>query len=325
MAAGGFHITRFEYIIMNSIRIKAYAKINLAIDVKGLLPNGYHEVEMIMQQVELHDEVLVRWFQRKKGGIDILLNTNRPYLPRDERNLAYRAAALMAQKYGGGKSGTIRIDIKKIIPVAAGLAGGSSNAGAVIHAMNRLWDLELSLNQLMDDGKSLGADVPFTIMGQAKHNTVLDDAIRNDPAASSCAYACYDGTRLKAVPALYSNIVLSKPPISVSTKEVYQGIDGVKILQRPDIVELVRGLKEKNCDFIKKNMINVLEFYTLKKYNCIMNTKDKAIQCEGISKVLMSGSGPTVICIADSEASAKAAAEYMKQVNRETFLTRTTL
>ncbi len=169
---------------MNSIRIKAYAKINLAIDIKGILPNGYHEVEMIMQQVELYDEVLVRWFQRKKGGIDILLNTNRPYLPRDEKNLAYRAANLMAQKYGRGKNGTIRIDIKKNIPVAAGLAGGSSNAGAVIHGINRLWRLDLSLSQLMEDGKYLGADVPFTIMGQARCNSVLDDAIRNDPAAS---------------------------------------------------------------------------------------------------------------------------------------------
>ena len=310
---------------MKSIRIKSYAKINLAIDVRGLLENGYHEVEMIMQQVELHDEVLVRWFERKGGGTDILLNTNRAYLPKDERNLAYRAAALMAQKYGQKKNGTIRIDIKKNIPVAARLAGGSVNAGAVIHALNKLWGLGLSLEQLMEDGKALGADVPFTIMGQARCNSVLDEAVRNDPMAASCAYAYYDGTKLRPLPALHSNIVLSKPPVGVSTKEVYQGIDRVEITRRPDIAELIRGLEQKNSNFIKKNMINVLEFYTLKKYNCIMNTKDMAIQCDGIDTVLMSGSGPTVICIAESEAYAQAAAGRMKQVNRETFLTRTTL
>ncbi len=310
---------------MNSIRIKAYAKINLAIDVKGLLENGYHEVEMIMQQVELHDEVLVRWFEKNSGGIDILLNTSRPYLPKDDRNLAYRAAAVMAQKYGGSQNGTIRIDIKKNIPVAAGLAGGSSNAGAVIHALNRIWGLGLSLEQLMEDGKALGADVPFTIMGQARCNKALEEAVRNDPMASTCAYACYDGTKLRPLPALHSNIVLSKPPIGVSTREVYQGIDGVEITCRPDISEIIRGLEEKNIHLIKKNMINVLEFYTLKKYNCIVNTKDTAIQCEGIDTVLMSGSGPTVICMADSKAHAQAAADRMKQVNRETFLTRTTL
>ena len=310
---------------MNSIRIKAYAKINLAIDIRGLLDNGYHEVEMVMHQVELHDEVLVRWFGRKIGGIDILLNTNRPYLPKDERNLAYRAAALMAQKYGFRKNGIIRIDIKKNIPVAAGLAGGSSNAGAVIHALNRLWNLGLSLEQLMEEGKTLGADVPFTIMGQARCNSMLDKAVRNDPMASTCAYAGYDGTRLRPLPALHSNIVLSKPPVGVPTREVYQGIDGVEIIKRPDIAELIRGLEEKNIRLIKKNMVNVLEFYTLKKYNCIVNTKDTAIQCEGIDTVLMSGSGPTVICMADSKSHAQAAADRMKQVNRETFLTRTTL
>ncbi len=310
---------------MNSIRIKAYAKINLAIDVTGLLENGYHEVEMIMHQVELHDEVLVRWFGRKKCGIDILLNTNRPYLPKDERNLAYRAAAAMAQKYGGRKNGIIRIDIKKNIPVAAGLAGGSSNAGAVIHALNKLWNLGLSLEQLMEEGKALGADVPFTIMGQARCNKALDEAIRNDPMASTCAYAGYDGTKLRPLPALHSNIVLSKPPIGVSTREVYRGIDGVEITGRPDIAELIRGLEEKNIHLVKKNMTNVLEFYTLKKYNCIVDTKNIAIQCEGIDTVLMSGSGPTVICMADSKAHAQAAADRMKQVNRETFLTRTTL
>lgn len=310
---------------MRNIRIKAYAKINLAIDVKGLLENGYHEVEMVMQQVELHDEVLVRWFPAKTGGIDIRLNTSRVYLPNDERNLAYKAAALMADRYGQHRNGTIRIDIKKNIPVAAGLAGGSSNAAAVIHGLNRLWRLELELSQLMEEGSRLGADVPFTIMGQARCNSVLDDSIRNDPMAASCAYADYDGTRLRPLPALHSNIVLSKPPISVSTREVYQGIDGVKITDRPDIPQLIKGLEEKNSAIIQKNMINVLEFYTLKKYNCIMNTKDMAIQCDGINTVLMSGSGPTVICMADSKAYAQAAADRMKQVNRETFLTRTTL
>lgn len=310
---------------MNSIRIKAYAKINLAIDVKGILENGYHEVEMIMQQVKLHDEVLVRWRETHSGGVKIILNTNKYYLPNDERNLAYKAAVFMVQNYGTDKNGTIRIDIKKNIPVAAGLAGGSSNAAAVIHALNKIWNLKLSLKELMSRGADLGADVPFTIMGQARCNRILGQKIHNDPMAASCAYAYYDGTKLEPVKALDSNIVLSKPPVSVSTKEVYKGIDTVEITQRPDIAELKKGLEEKNSYFIKKNMINVLEFYTLKKYNCIVNTKDTAKQYKGIDAVLMSGSGPTVICIAASEAYAQAAYSCMKKVNRETFLTRTTL
>ena len=141
---------------MKHIELKSYAKINLSLDVCGLLDNGYHEVEMIMQQILLCDDISVKWRPDASGvnsddnsGIRISLSTNRHYLPNDQRNLAYRAAMLMAERLGAGRSGSIRIDMKKRIPVAAGLAGGSSNCAAVIHALNLLWDLELPLEQAM--------------------------------------------------------------------------------------------------------------------------------------------------------------------------------
>ena len=152
---------------MKHIELKSYAKINLSLDVCGLLDNGYHEVEMIMQQILLCDDISVKWRPDASGvssddnsGIRISLSTNRHYLPNDQRNLAYRAAMLMAERFGAGRSGSIRIDIKKRIPVAAGLAGGSSNCAAVIHALNLLWDLELPLDRLCELGAVLGPTSP---------------------------------------------------------------------------------------------------------------------------------------------------------------------
>ena len=138
---------------MERIEIQAFAKINLCLDVKGLLPGGYHEVHMVMQQIQLHDDVQIRWIPGgnapiSKDPVRITVRTNRPDLPTDRGNLAWRAAEFMSEKYGAGRVGEIQIDMKKQIPVAAGLAGGSSNCAAVIHGMNCLWKLGLSLEEL---------------------------------------------------------------------------------------------------------------------------------------------------------------------------------
>ena len=157
---------------MKRIHVKSYAKINLSLDVLRRLENGYHEVEMVMQQILLHDEVDVKW-KESDEPFRIVLQTNRPYLPVDERNLAYKAAQLMHEQYGEGRTGSLRIDIKKRIPVAAGLAGGSGNGAAVIHGLNSLWNLGLDVSSLNQIGSKLGSDVPFCIMGQAKMNRSL--------------------------------------------------------------------------------------------------------------------------------------------------------
>jgi len=323
---------------MKTINLKSYAKINLAIDVLGKLPSGYHEVSMIMQQIELHDKICVKWIPRleeeETGQINdvqkeieqendaqedveikIEINSNKRYLPRDRRNLAYRAAELMIEKYdiyrkfGEGK---VRIDIKKQIPVGAGLGGGSANCATVMHALSRLWNLRISTKELCDIGATLGSDVPFCIMGQA---------------GQSAALVSGTGTEITHIKGIDVWIVLSKPPISVSTEAVYKGFSEIedKSFERPDVKQLVTAMEEKNFELIYKNIINVLENFTLKAYASAMYTKSKMVDETKPAKAVMSGSGPTIIGFYENKESAKAAYEKLidLNLNKETFLTKT--
>lgn len=306
---------------MKHVHVRSYAKINLTLDVLRRLENGYHQVEMVMQQILLHDDVDVRWTPAP-GEFTIQLKTNRPYLPVDERNLAYKAALLMKDQYGAELTGALQIDIKKRIPVAAGMAGGSGNGAAVLHALNYLWQLGLDVSSLNELGAKLGSDVPFCIMGQAKMNKIL--GLTDDPMAAHCAVARGTGTELEPVTGLESHLVLSKPSIGVSTAEVYQGLDLAAVERHPDLAEMLAALREKNQTAIRKNMINLLENFTLKRYPVVMYTKDKMQQLLGEENVLMSGSGPTVFGLCDSREAAQQACEEMKVCNKESFWTRTT-
>lgn len=309
---------------MKSIRLKAYAKVNLSLDVLGKLDNGYHQVEMIMQQIKLSDDVFIRWFPDEDAdGISITLKTNRYYLPVDGRNLAYKAAQIMSERVGDRLKGTVRIDIKKNIPVAAGLAGGSGNGAAVLHGLNVLWEAGLNLEQLCSLGAELGSDVPFTIMGQARGNRDLIKVFGKDPMATTCALAYGTGTELKPIKPLESPILLSKPPLSVSTAEVYQGLDKEAIEKRPDNKAMEEGLLAGNIDTVKKNMVNVLEGYTLSHYKQVKETKEKMIEvCPGAS-VLMSGSGPSVFAVSQDREELERGYKELKEINEETYLTRT--
>ena len=314
---------------MQMIQLKSFAKINLTLDVLGVMENGYHELSMIMQQILLCDDVHVKWAEQDTAdenarGIEIKLSTNRKYLPVDERNLAYRAAALMTEKFGRGKCGTIRIDIKKRIPVAAGLAGGSSNAAAVLHALNRLWALNLDIAELCEVGKIMGSDIPFCIMGQAAANENLREDFRKDPLACHCALATGTGTELTPVAGLKSHLVLSKPPISVSTAEVYRGIDGAEIPVHPDNEAMIAALESRNMKIIQKNLINVLENFTLNRYPIVMYTKDVLKELCSSNCVLMSGSGPTVFALCKNTTESQYICRHMKKHNKESFWTRTT-
>ena len=310
---------------MKDTIIKAYAKINLSIDVLGKRPDGYHEVLMIMQQVDLYDEVKVDWLQEqaeeRSGDIQICLTSNLPYLPEDGRNIAWKAAELMTKEYGGEKTGRIIIHLEKKIPVAAGLAGGSANCAAVLHAINQLWDLKLDLKSLMRLGTGLGADVPFCLAGQAALNKQLD--FIGDPLAGTCTIASGIGERLEMIPRLNSWVLLSKPPISLSTADVYSGLKLQEITERPNTAELVAGLRERNFHKISKNMTNVLENYSLKEYPIIMYTKNKIVQEGKAYKALMSGSGPTVFGLFASKRKGLAAYTKLKALNKETFLIKT--
>ncbi|HIU26728.1 MAG TPA: 4-(cytidine 5'-diphospho)-2-C-methyl-D-erythritol kinase [Candidatus Copromorpha excrementigallinarum] len=313
---------------MKKTEIKAFAKINLSLDVKALLDNGFHQVEMIMQQISLCDRVLVRWYEdlsKAPSHVEVELSTSKFFLPTDRRNLAYKAALLMYEVSGKRPKGKVRIDIKKNIPVAAGLAGGSSDGAAVIHALNLLWELRLPLEELCSIGARLGSDVPFCVMGQARGNPFLKKVFHGDPLASSCALAAGTGTDMTPLPPLKAPLVLSKPPVSVSTAEVYRGIDHVEIPIRPDNEELIHGLSKNNLKIIEKNMINVLENFTLKSYPNVMYTKNKMQDLCSPHRVLMSGSGPTVFGICDTAADAKRVRDIMREVNRESFWSETIL
>lgn len=309
------------------IQLKAYAKINLSLDVLGVLPNGYHEVKMVMQQLELSDLVTIGWqeYNEEKQSDVIELITNRPDLPLDKGNIAYRAAELMKSKFG--KSGHVQILIEKNIPVAAGLAGGSANGAAVLHGLNHIWALGLSIDELCKIGVQIGADIPFCIMGQARGNACLGPTMMNDPLAASCALAEGIGEKLKPLPPLDSWILLSKPPISVSTAEVYQGIDQEMIannITHPDTGVLIEGLFEKNHHKIVQNMLNVLELFSLKRYPIIVYTKNM-IDKEHPMKSLMSGSGPTVFALYLKKSDAEKAFNKLCQYNQETFISKTLL
>ena len=342
---------------MKEIRIQSFAKINLSIDVTGVTGDGMHLVDMVMHQLSFHDDVTVRFEggargerdrrdgrgerdgrkeqrgrpDRGRGGskvdgtFEIEVATNRYYLPTDERNLAYKAASLMVQRYGrriGG--GKIRINIFKRIPVAAGLAGGSGNGAAVLHAMNQLWRLNLSLLQLCRLGAELGSDVPFCVMGQAGYNFELPRRIRRHPLAVSCARATGTGTELSPLTGIKKPVVIAKPAMGVSTREVYSGIDRCQIEERPDNDLLVKGLEERNYKLIYGQCINVLERYTLEAYPQVAALKEKMLQGGRAEKVLMSGSGPTVFGIYNSISDAKAVCAVLRREGYEAYWTRTT-
>ncbi len=312
---------------MPKVDIRSYVKINLSIDVGPCRADGYHTVDMVMQQLAFHDDVEVEYTpvspDAESGSFDIEVRTNRYYLPVDRRNLAYRAAELMISAAGDkAVPGKICIDIKKRIPVAGGLAGGSGNGAAVIHALNILWDLHLSLRELMDIGAGLGSDVPFCVMGQARTDKAVPEYLKKDPMASSCARAVGRGTELTPVRPLKSWMVIAKPRFSVSTKEVYSGIDEMEITARPDNDRLVQALSEGRKDY--EDFVNVLEEYTLKKYPEVADLKEYMTEA-GAEFSLMSGSGPTVFGIFGTVEAAKEAAEKIQGRGLEAYWTRTDL
>lgn len=315
---------------MEKILIKSYAKINLYLDVLGKRDDGYHEIETVMQHIDLCDDVLLRWFPKaSEKEIRIVLSTNRPYLPIDEKNLAYKAARLILSEAGKTDiGGQLRIDIKKRIPVAAGMAGGSGNGAAVLLGVNRIFGLGYNLQELCTLGAKLGSDVPFCVMGQAKYNKVLGKEFNDSKSASGAALATGTGTDLVALKSLSLPVLITKPPIKVSTKDVYAGIDEVleekqlkgEKIQRPIQAEMVKGLDTGDLSLVEKNMVNILELYTLKAHPIIVDTMEKLRKDTNPLKVMMSGSGPTVFALFKDQMDLEKAYTIMRKVNKETFI-----
>lgn len=304
---------------MKHIQLRAYAKVNLSIDVLGKRQDGYHEVCMIMQQVGLFDEIELSILADSEPG-SIQITTNSMELPNDERNLAYRAASLMQTRYGVGRIDAIKIHINKRIPIAAGLAGGSADGAAVLHGLNQLWSLGLSLQELMDLGLQLGADVPFCLMGQASLDPTLGF---EQKSISSCALAEGIGERLRPLPPMSGWVVLSKPPIQVPTADVYRALRLEEIEKRPNTEELIQGLERGDFEQIQKSMDNVLEEVSVKNYPAIRETIEQmeaiASQSYHPGKVMMSGSGPTVFAVAPEKDSLEPIYVTLKKHNLETY------
>ncbi|WP_078382589.1 4-(cytidine 5'-diphospho)-2-C-methyl-D-erythritol kinase [Sutcliffiella halmapala] len=250
---------------------KAPAKINLSLDVLHKRPDGYHEVKMIMTTIDLADRIELS--ERNDGQI-VIISHNR-YVPDDNRNLAYQAASLLKQRFNVNKG--VSIAITKMIPVAAGLAGGSSDAAATLRGLNRLWKLGLSLDELAELGAEIGSDVSFCVYGGTALATGRGEIVEQIPAPP------------------HSWIVLAKPTIGVSTAEVYNHLDLNKI-SHPDVNGMLEAIHENDYEKMTGLVGNVLESVTLKLYPEVAHIKDQ-MKKFGADAVLMSGSGPTVFGI----------------------------
>ncbi|MCI8767016.1 4-(cytidine 5'-diphospho)-2-C-methyl-D-erythritol kinase [Schaedlerella sp.] len=273
---------------MRQMDLKALAKINLGLDVLGRRENGYHDVRMVMQSVYLYDNV--RLEAREEPGIE--LSSNLYYLPDDTGNIAYKAAQMMIEEFH--LEGGVRITLDKHIPVAAGMAGGSSNAAAVLFGMNRLFGLELTRQELMERGVQLGADVPYCIL----RGTVLAEGI---------------GEKLTVLPSIPKCAVLiAKPPVSVSTRVVYEALDSKEIVKHPDIDGLIRALEEGSLKHAAACMGNVLEDVTIPKYPVIREIKQEMMEA-GALNAMMSGSGPTVFGLFENKIKARNAQERIRR------------
>ncbi len=283
---------------MDKLELKALGKVNLGLDILGKKENGYHEVRMVMQTVYLYDRVILE--RSKIPGIR--LETNLNFLPVNENNIAYKAAELLKKEFGIDEG--IKIILDKHIPVAAGMAGGSSNAAAVLFGMNRMYGLGLSEEELKKRGVNLGADVPYCIM----RGTVLAEGI---------------GERLTPLPSIPKCYVLiAKPPLSASTETVYEKYDALTQVEHPDIDGIIQGLENSDIQRVASGMGNVLEQVMLKEYPVIGQIK-KAMLDLGALGALMSGSGPTVFGLFDSRSQARMAARKIKSrgLTRQAYVT----
>lgn len=256
--------------------VKAYAKINLILNVLGTRPDGYHEVEMVMQAIDLCDDVDVQCTEG--GGFSIELDPGREDLPADRGNLAYRAAELMHSAYHGEKDETIKIKITKRIPVAAGMAGGSTDAAAVIWALAKLWGIE-DEEALEALGAKLGADVPFCIMVQS---------------GRTAAIARGTGTELQPIAPTELGLLVSTPPVSVSTKDVYGECREGDCAERMDVTPFEKDLGQDEKLAV---MGNHLMPPAIRLFPLIRERIEQMKTLDGALLTMMSGSGPTVFSV----------------------------
>lgn len=283
---------------MDSIRLKARAKINLGLDVLGKRQDGYHEVRMVMQTVGIYDRLIMTKIPEE----EIRIVSNLAFLPVNENNLIYKAVKLLKDIYHF--SGGVEIDLNKFIPVAAGMAGGSTDAASAMFGLNKLFDLNLSMGKMMELGVRLGADVPYCVM----RGTALAEGIGEKL------------TRLTPVPHMW--LIVAKPPINVSTKLVYESLDLEGVSKHPDIDGIIEAIEAQNVEKIALSMGNVLEEVTIPLYPVIDTIKQDMLE-HGAINAMMSGSGPTVFGIFPDEQTALSCQTFLKEKGdaRQVYIT----
>lgn len=269
--------------------LKAYGKINLALDVIRKREDGYHDVRMIMQTVGIYDGIEI--VKTDTGKIEI--ETNIFYLPTNENNIVYKAVKLLFDEFN--ITAGVRIKLKKFIPVAAGMAGGSADAASVMYGINKMFDLGLTLNELKERGVKIGADVPYCMM----RGTALSEGI---------------GEKLRRLPDMVQcPVLIAKPPISVSTKYVYENLKLNEDIKHPDIDGMIEAIEKQDLEMIASKLENVLETVTAKEYPEIEVIKKTMIECNALNSI-MSGSGPTVFGLFKDKDDAYKAKERIKEL-----------
>lgn len=289
--------------MITNLKLRAYGKINLALDVLRKREDGYHDVRMIMQTVGIYDQIDLR--RKEKPGITV--ETNLSYLPVNENNLVYQAAGLLMKEFQI-KEG-LHIRLKKFLPVAAGMAGGSSDAATVLYGVNKMFHLGLSREELMERGVKIGADVPYCLL----RGTALSEGI---------------GEKLTPLPPMpQCQVLIAKPGISVSTRYVYENLHANSLTpeQHPDIDCMVEAIRNRNLYQVAGCFGNVLELVTEEKYPVIGQLK-QAMKDTGALNALMSGSGPTVFGLYADPRTARKAYEELRygryaQMAKQVYLT----
>ena len=272
---------------MDEIKLKALAKINLGLDVVRRREDGYHEVRMVMQTIHLYDQLLIQ--RSETPGIQI--HSNLSFLPVNENNLVYKAGKLLMDEFDIHTG--VSVELNKRIPVAAGMAGGSTDAAAMLYGMNQLFGLKLKRKDLMERGVQIGADVPYCIM----RGTALAEGI---------------GEKLSSLPPMVKcPVLIAKPAVSVSTKFVYQNLKLNEQTPHPDIDALITDIRNSDLDNICADMGNVLETVTIPNYPVIAQIKEQMLK-SGAKASMMSGSGPTVFGLFGDEETARRARAEMK-------------
>ncbi|MFS0565439.1 4-(cytidine 5'-diphospho)-2-C-methyl-D-erythritol kinase [Brevibacillus invocatus] len=279
------------------ISVKAPAKINLTLDVLAKRPDGYHEVEMVMTTVDLADRVDLTL--REDG--QITLDCSASFVPDDIRNHAYKAAVLLKERYQVSQG--VHLYIDKQIPVAAGLAGGSSDAAATLRGLNQLWRLQLSQDQLAELGAEIGSDVPFCVYG----GTALAKGRGEQIVHLGTPAACW--------------VILAKPPVGVSTADVYGQLRVDEIVSHPPTGQMLKAIEEQNFSLMCQSLGNVLENVTLDMQPQVRQIKDLMV-ASGADGVLMSGSGPTVFALVQKEAKVHRIYNALRGFVKDVFVAR---